>query len=122
MLPYKHHSETEEQLWLDIHIVIVIVYLPPADGALGDYLCSLYEEPFLVLTTNILKIKKTRPTLSAKRFTLIIDCSVFLTGVVQVEGQQKVQEDVRQLLCGVRGMTVLHHVQQKLNKVSIQVF
>lgn len=45
-----------------------------------------------------------------------------LTRVVQVEGQQEVQEDVRQLLCGIRGEPVLHHTQQELNKVSIQVF
>lgn len=42
-----------------------------------------------------------------------------LTGVVQVEGQQKVQEDVGQLLCGIRGEPVLHHAQEKLDKVSI---
>lgn len=45
-----------------------------------------------------------------------------LTCVVQVEGQQEVQENVRQLLCGIRGKAVLHHTQQKRNKVSIQVF
>lgn len=45
-----------------------------------------------------------------------------LTCVVQVEGKHEVQEDVRQLLCGIRGMPVLHHTQQKLNKLGIQVF
>lgn len=45
-----------------------------------------------------------------------------LTCVMQVEGQQEVQEDVRQLLCGIRGKPILHHTQQKLNKVGIQVF
>lgn len=44
------------------------------------------------------------------------------TCVVQVEGQHEVQEDVRQLLCGIRGKPVLHHAQKKLNKVCIQVF
>lgn len=42
-----------------------------------------------------------------------------LTCVVQVEGQQEVEEDVRQLFCGIRGKPVLHHTQQKLDKVSI---
>lgn len=45
-----------------------------------------------------------------------------LTCVVQVEGQHKVQEDVGQLLSGIRGKSVLHHTQQKLNKASIQMF
>lgn len=45
-----------------------------------------------------------------------------LTRVVQVKSQHEVQEDVRELLCGIRGKPVLHHTQKKLNKVSIQVF
>lgn len=47
---------------------------------------------------------------------------VILTCVMQVKGQHKVQEDVRQLLRWVRRKPVLHHAQEKLNKVSIQVF
>lgn len=45
-----------------------------------------------------------------------------LTCVVQVEGQKEVQEDIRELLCGIGGKSVLHHTQQEPNKVSIQVF
>lgn len=44
-----------------------------------------------------------------------------LTCVVQVEGQQEVQEDVGQLLRGIRGKSVFHHTEQKLDKVRIQV-
>lgn len=52
-------------------------------------------------------------------------CSSFphpLTCVVQVEGQDEVQEDVWKLLRGIRGVAVLHHAQKELNKFSIQVF
>lgn len=45
-----------------------------------------------------------------------------LTCVVQVEGQDEVQENVWKLLRGIRGVPVLHHAQKELNKISIQVF
>lgn len=41
---------------------------------------------------------------------------------MQVEGQQEVEEDVRQLLAGIRRQAVLHHGQQELHKFCIQVF
>lgn len=44
------------------------------------------------------------------------------TCVVQIEGQEEVEEEVRKLLCGVGGQPVLHHAQEKLNKLGIQVF
>lgn len=49
-------------------------------------------------------------------------CTTPLTSVVQVEGEQEVEEDVRQLLAGVGGQAVLHHGQQELHKLCIQVF
>lgn len=44
------------------------------------------------------------------------------TSVVQVEGQYEVQEDVRQLLCGVGRKAILNHTQKELDKFCIQVF
>lgn len=53
---------------------------------------------------------------------LLFQCAAPFTGVVQVEGQQEVQEDVRQLLGGIGGQAVLHHAQEELHKLCIQVF
>lgn len=41
---------------------------------------------------------------------------------MQVKGQDQVQEGVRQLLSGIRGQPVLHHTQEELKEVCIQVF
>lgn len=45
-----------------------------------------------------------------------------ITSVMQVEGQQEVEKDVGQLLRGVRGQAILHHTQEELHKLCIQVF
>lgn len=45
-----------------------------------------------------------------------------LTCVMQVKGQDEIQEDIRKLLCGIRGEPILHHTQKKLHKSSIQMF
>ncbi len=43
------------------------------------------------------------------------------TAQVQVEGQQQVDEEVRQLLCGVGGQAVLNHVQQEPQERAVEM-
>ncbi len=43
------------------------------------------------------------------------------TAQVQVEGQQQVDEEVRQLLCGVGGQAVLNHVQQESQERAVEM-
>ncbi len=43
------------------------------------------------------------------------------TAQVQVEGQQQVDEEIRQLLCGVGGQAVLNHVQQEPQERAVEM-
>lgn len=60
---------------------------------------------------------------SFTQLTLIVTTvfCVVRTAQVEVEGQQQVDEEIRQLLCGVGGQTVLNHIQQELQERGVQM-
>lgn len=73
------------------------------------------------LSLSVNQVRRAQPGIGKLNVckTSAVNTVVILTCVMQVKGQHKVQEDVRQLLRWVRRKPVLHHAQEKLNKVSI---